>query len=485
MVVAVDSAPNALRQLVVVGRGLIGATAAITLAKFLAPSGCKVTWLIPQALHECDDQDVEMADPALSRWLAMVGCPERELIDACHGLYSLGVEYQSEKDDFFFPYGTHGITPSPAPLEHEFFKCFNGAEQASFTQCFLATRAAKKGRFDFPVDDPRSVKSTLRYGLHLDRAALVDYLQKFAGSLAVQCVSCDTLQVEGNEKEGIASLVLEDGTRIAGDFYVDATGARAQLLREALATPFRVGSDSLWRYRLSYREPQSSPWRPYARMTRERYGWRREAGLQNATGVTAWLQSPSELNALEQQLKECGTRYWVQPLETGRCSEAWRSNCLALGQAAAQPGELLLSEWFWASHCLLLWLELLPDRANQPRIRAEYNRRWETAYERLIELHWLHAGRAECDKAELPEALQWRLNVLRSFGRLWRRDDELMTDESWVALALGLGWHAEGYDPTLADIGVEPLMDKHRKILQALDKVAEKMPSLSAVIKRH
>ncbi|WP_027330023.1 tryptophan 7-halogenase [Marinimicrobium agarilyticum] len=477
------SEPRALQRLVVVGDGLVAAGAAVTLARLLRPHACQVMWVRPETGRGSQEGGVEVADPALGRWLAMMGYPESELVRACEGLYSLGTEYRTGAGTFFLPYGTHGIRPSPAPFEQEFFKRFQGAEQRAFANHFLATQAARRGRFDFPVDDPRSAKSTLRYGLHLDRAALARCLGEFARSLGVECLHCKTFEVNGDPDSGIRHLSVDEGTEVAGDFFVDATGESALLLGEALGVPFEQSGVAPWRYRLTYQEAAEHPWQPRAQMSREPWGWRRRAGLQGRRVVDCWVRDEAALEQLQQELGACGEAATVEVLGAGRRASGWAHNCLALGHADALPGELALSEWFWASRCLLLWLELLPDATGRPALRAEYNRRRQGLYEILNEVHWMHAANVECDEASLPESLQWRLSVFRTFGRLWRRDDEVLSDEAWVALALGLGWHPKGYDVTLADIGVERLQDKHDTIYRTLVKVAETMPTLTSVLK--
>ncbi len=476
------SEPTPIRRIVVVGNGLVAAGAAVTLARFLGPYACHVAWMCPEPGCAPEGEGIEVADPALGRWLAMVGYSESELVQACRGLYSLGTEYRTETASFFLPYGTHGIQPSPAPFEQEFFKRFEGVEQLAFSDHFLATQAARRGRFDFPVDDPRSAKSTLRYGLHLERSALVQRLGEYARSLGVECVQCKTLQAHGDRESGIEYLNLDDGTRITGDFFVDATGASALLMGETLGTPFEESEDVPWHYRLTYHDPPENPWQPRAQMTHEPWGWRRSAGLQDRVVMDCWVRDKAALQSLEQSLNDRGKTYSVQAANIGCRTRGWAHNCLALGHADALPGELVLSEWFWASRCLLLWLELLPDATERPSLRAEYNRRRRSLYDILSEVHWMHAG-VERDGAGLPKALQWRLAVFRTFGRLWRRDDEVLSDEAWIALALGLGWHPKSYDVTLADIGTERLQDKHDTIYRTLVKVAEGMPTLAAVLK--
>ena len=463
------------------GNGLVAAGAAVTLAHALNAGDCKVIWVSVGTLSQEADQATEVADPAFVRWLTMVGYPEHELLYSCRGLYTLGLQYNNKATDFFFPYGTHGIEPSPAPFEQEFFRRFAGADQLAFANHFLATHMARLGRFDFPVDDPRSAKSTLGYGLHLDRKALVQCLVEYASTLGVECVSCDTLQVHGSRENRIESLSLDNQTLLAGDFFVDATGEPSLLLRQALHEPYECADTTPWRYRVSYREKRQEAHHPFAQMIREPWGWRRRSGLQDNLTVDCWVRDEAALRTLEQAIKPGD--YCIETMQSGRSRQSWVGNCLALGKAAGQPGELMYSEWSWASRCLLLWLELLPDRRGRARLRDEYNRRWREMYAVLSEIHWMHAAGVECETENLPEPLQWRLSIFSGFGRLWRRDDEVLSDEAWIVLALGLGWYPQGYDITLTDADMDRLQDKHKKIYRTLVKVAESMPTLATTLK--
>lgn len=479
-----NNLPAPLQHIVVVGQGLVAAGAALTLAKMLRPFATRISWVQAGAGEDAENfAQVEIADPALGRWLEMIGLPEAELLDQCRGLYSLGAEYQLDSKKFFVPYGSHGIQPSPAPFEQEFFKRFCGAEQLAFNEHFLAARAAAKARFAFPAKDPRSARSTLKYGLHLERAALFEAITAQAQRLGVVCHSSESLHVHGDSSGGIQALLIDNDTRVEADFYIDATGESSRLLGQALGVEFQSQSRPLWPYRLTFSEPGESPLRPRSELARIAGGWRRRAGLQNKTIVDAWLCDRAAQDSLEATLREQGLEFYSWQQTEGARAQGWVHNCLALGSADAQPGELVLSQWYWASRCLLLWLELLPGGSNPSHLRAEYNRRRGLLYEKLNEVHWMHAAGVECAQADLPADLTWRLDVFTRLGRLWRRDEEVLGDEAWLALALGLGWHAGACDLTLANMDPKQLAQKHHTIYQALEREADSMPFLEAVLK--
>ncbi|UZJ44479.1 tryptophan 7-halogenase [Marinimicrobium sp. C6131] len=470
-----------LQHLVVVGNGLVAAGTAVTLARFLSRYGTRITWV--RAGPE-DVSPVEVAQPPLLEWLAMVALPERDVMRRAQGLFSLGVMGQASAGGFFMPYGRHGIPAAPASFEHEFFHAYPRDEQPRFNEHFLATQAARRGRFDFPVNDPRSVKSTLRYGMTLDKPALCDLLADYADSLGVSCLRSGQLRVETDSARGIQSLCLDDERAVAGDFYLDATGDDALLIGRTLGVALEEASP-LWSHQWIGRGEPSLGWMPYSTLTQEAWGWRRAADLQQSGIVEAWALPGEGTESDMAALHQSGTRWVDCPLVWGRRVAPWRDNCLALGRAAGQPGELLCSEWHRACQSLLLWLELLPDASGRPALRQEFNRRDLALFAGWRELHELLALGDHAGSDQATDTLRWRLQVFESFGRLWHREQEPLPDETRLALLIGLGWRANSADCLLAEAPPEALRRKHQRIYDTLVSAAERMPTLKQVIQHH
>lgn len=79
------------------------------------------------------------------------------------------------------------------------------------------------------------------------------------------------------DEEGITSLILEDGTEITGDLYVDCTGFRSLLLGGALEEPFISYSDILpnnraWATKVQYIDKEKEL-EPYTNCTALTNGW--------------------------------------------------------------------------------------------------------------------------------------------------------------------------------------------------------------------
>lgn len=482
-----DSTSGAIQRIAVVGQGLVAWGTAVTLAELLKESGVSIT-LVALSDDESPAALVEVGQPALLTWLDMIGLTEAEVLARCGGLYCLGLDYQQAPGNFFLPYGRHGIPAAPATFEHEFFRAYPIDEQSRFSEHFLATQMARRTRFDFPVDNPRSVKSTLRYGARLDTGALCKVLQDRARALGVEILHSENIRAEVNSEQGIEHLHLSDGRIVQANFYMDATGPASRLLGKVLSVPFREETRAaLWPNRLSARLPGRPSWQPFASIRREAGGWVRSSTLQQQTVVESWLSAQA---CEEQQSSAFESMAGAAPVRSvkeryGLRESPWQQNCLALGKAAGHPGDLLASEWHRACQALLLWLELYPDRSNRPALSAEFNRRERARYDGWLELHELHSIDLMHGLDRCSEPLRWRLQVFKDFGRLWQFDEQLLSHDAWIALLLGLGWRTAHGDILLDSVSAESIQKKHQKIYVTLVAAAERMPTLEQIVKQH
>jgi tryptophan halogenase len=86
---------------------------------------------------------------------------------------------------------------------------------------------------------------------------------------------------------------------------------------------------------------------------------------------------------------------------------------------------------------------------------------------------------------QMPESLQQKLELFRGRGRLFRREDDLFSQTSWVAVLLGQGLWPEEYDQlvdSLPDGELENLMQQMR---DTIGKAVRGLPTQADYIARH
>ena len=108
-------------------------------------------------------------------------------------------------------------------------------------------------------------------------------------------------------------------------------------------------------------------------------------------------------------------------------------------------------------------VRLFPDGNFDQATIDEFNRQTDFEYERIRDFIILHYKATErddtpfwryCRDMEVPATLQRKWDLFAANGRVFREDDELFTEESWIQVFLGQGVIPRGYDP-LVDIKSE------------------------------
>jgi tryptophan halogenase len=138
-------------------------------------------------------------------------------------------------------------------------------------------------------------------------------------------------------------------------------------------------------------------------------------------------------------------------------------------------------------------LSLFPDRSFDPALEAEYNRLTTVQLEQIRDfliLHYKANARTDpfwrrCREMDVPDSLERKIALFRATGQLFRYEDELFSESSWLAVLLGQGivprTHAR-----IADT-VDPRQAHHMLtgMAQVMRQAAEAMPTHRQYIERH
>ena len=137
----------------------------------------------------------------------------------------------------------------------------------------------------------------------------------------------------------------------------------------------------------------------------------------------------------------------------------WNRNCVALGLAAGFLEPLESTSIHLVQSAAIRLVRLFPDAATDQATIDEFNRQSDFEWERIRDFIILHYWANErdgdfweyCRTMELPATLQRKIDLWCSNGRIFREDDELFSEESWIQVFLGQGIVPRGYDPLVGD----------------------------------
>ncbi|WP_294393375.1 tryptophan halogenase family protein [uncultured Sphingomonas sp.] len=445
-----------ISRVVIAGGGTAGWVAAAALVRHLGP-------LLDITLVESDAIGTvgvgESTIPTSRSFHGLLGIYEDAFIRATNATFKLGISFENwgqVGDRYFHAFGTTGRGLWMADFQHLWLAARAQGFGGDYYDYSLETQAAQAGKFR------AGEKEGLSYAYHLDATAYAKFLRGLAEPAGVKRVEGRIQQVERDGEGGdIAALVLENGTRVEGDLFIDCTGFRALLIEQTLHTGFDdwshwLATDSA----LAVQTVATGPAVPYTRAIAHRAGWRWRIPLQHRVGnglvySSAFMEEDEARSLLKAEAE--GEMLFEPRLiryRTGARKKAWNRNCVALGLAGGFIEPLESTSIHLIKVAVTRLIQQFPfggitqaaiDRYNDLS-RAE----WEHIRDFII-LHY-HATRRDdspfwrrCREMAVPDTLQQRIALFRETATAYQAREDLFRSESWVQVLRGQGIEPASY----------------------------------------
>jgi tryptophan halogenase len=322
-------------------------------------------------------------------------------------------------------------------------------------------------------EDPE-FSGPMNYAYHFDAARFADFLKRAAIAAGVVRVEGTVGTVEQAENGDIATLILADGRRIEGDFFIDCSGFRAKLIGETLGAGFTGVGDVLFNDRalamqVSYAD-ESEAIRPYTLATAHEAGWTWDIGLDTRRG-TGYVYSSSHISRDEAEATlrryngPASDRLEARELRfaSGYRREQWIGNCVAIGLSAGffEPLESTGIMLIEVGLKMLGDFLVTGDRDARDAAARTYNRLMAGRFDRIVDflkLHYCITGRRDtaywrdnADPASIPESLRDRLAQWRH--RPPSRFDFVVDLETFLPASYQYILYGMGFETTIADPG--------------------------------
>jgi tryptophan halogenase len=359
------------------------------------------------------------------------------------------------------------------------------------------------GRFAPPANDPRSVASSYKYAYHFDASLYARFLRTHSEQRGVQRREGKIVDVRLRGDSGfIESITLNDGERIEADLFIDCSGFRGLLIEGALETgyedwsqwlpcdravavPCATGGDGLT---------------PFTRSTARTAGWQWRIPLQHRTGngyvySSRFIDDDDAATTLLSNLDgEALATPRLLRFTAGRRRKFWNRNCVAIGLASGFMEPLESTSILLIQTAIARLIAMFPDRSFDPVIIDEYNRAAVAEVERIRDFLILHYHATERDDSPLwdycrtmtiPDTLQHKIDVFRSFGHVALYGDESFLEPSWVAIFLGQHVYPRRYDPIADSIETGRLRRGLEQRRASIRRTAQLMPTHVDYIATH
>jgi tryptophan halogenase len=176
--------------------------------------------------------------------------------------------------------------------------------------------------------------------------------------------------------------------------------------------------------------------------------------------------------------------------KAGRRTKAWEANVVAVGLSSGFLEPLESTSIHLIQHGIQKLLSLFPGRGITPGERDEYNRHMVNSYDPVrdfIILHYFANARSEpfwkqMREADLPDALQHKIELFREHGRVFRYNEELFDIPSWVAVMLGQDLIPRDCDPLARAMPEAEVLRAMAELRRSYETRAERLPLASEYI---
>ena len=438
----------------------------------------------------------EATIPAIKKYNELVQLDEAEFMRRTQGTFKLGIQFVDwlrPGHKYIHGFGVIGQDWEWLRCHHYWLRANERGRARDFADYSINTAAALANKFMHPrADMAESPIGHIAHAFHFDASLYAKYLRSLAEQHGVKRTEGKIVDVGMHENGDIASVTLEDDRIIEADFFIDCSGFRGLLIGQTLGTDYEDWTHWLPCDRaMAVPCARSSPLTPYTRSTARDPGWQWRIPLQHRTGNGLVYSSKhiDDDTAEKLLLENLDGEQLANPnklrFTTGKRTKMWNRNCVAIGLSAGflEPLESTSIHLVQASAIRLV--RLFPDRATDQATIDEFNRQsdfeWERIRDFIILHYWANERDGEfweyCRTMELPATLQRKIDLWKSNGRIFREDDELFSEESWIQVFLGQGIVPRGYDPLVeikSDAQIEQFLGN---IAATIERCVDVMPT--------
>ncbi len=438
----------------------------------------------------------EATIPTLLTYNRLLGIDEAEFMRRVNGTFKLGIAFENWTDvdhRYIHSFGITGKDHWTASFNHFWHRGRELGLSDDYGEYCLELVAAEKERFAHLPD------LGLNYAFHIDSTAFAQFLREMAEGNGVLRREGKIAEVRRASQTGdIESLVMEDGEVLNGDLFVDCTGFRALLIGDALG----VGYDD-WTHWLpcdraiAVQTASVGDPLPYTRSVAHDAGWRWRIPLQHRTGNGSVFCSRymSEAAAEQHLLDSIDGEPITEPrlirFRTGTRREHWKRNCVAIGLSSGFIEPLESTSIHLIQRSIIRLVQMLPQGMVSSEDVDEFNA--QTAYEMehirdFIILHYHLTNRTDtpfwrhCKTMDIPETLRHRMKLFEETGRVFRANDQLFAENSWIQVMLGQGLTPRTHHPIADVMSLEEISRFLDHVRSNVERTVKGLPSHRAYL---
>ncbi|RYG09026.1 MAG: tryptophan 7-halogenase [Chitinophagaceae bacterium] len=488
-----------IKKVVIVGGGTAGWMSAALLKKIMGT-------VIDIELVESEDIGRigvgEATIPPIRYFNQVLGINEAEFLQATKASIKLAIKFEhwrTQGESYFHTFGGAGKNIAFCPFHHFWLRAKSLGDTSSLWDYDLNYLCATSNKFA-PINSKDSALD-MPYAYHFDASLYAAFLRTLSESLGVKRVEGLIEQVLVNPDSGyVEKLFLKSGEIIQGDLFIDCSGMRGLLIQQNLNTGYEDWSHWLPCDRaIAIPSERLEQTLPYTRSIAHSAGWQWRIPLQhrNGNGIVYSSNYYSQDEAATILLNNLDSKAIGEPnfisFKTGRCLKQWNKNVIAVGLSSGFLEPLESTSIHLIQSAIVRLIKIFPHLGIDECNVAEYNKQSKLEFEQIrdfIILHYHVNERTDsqfwCDlrNMEIPETLAHKINLFRSTGKIFREQDDLFLESSWLQVMLGQGVFPKDYHPLANGPSNEELIDLLGNLKKIKNSPLEHIPHHDEFLKQ-
>lgn len=482
-----------ISEIIIFGGGTAGWMTAAALAKFIGPPKCQIILVESKEIGTVGVGEATL--PHLRAFNQRLGIDELQFMQATQATFKLGIEFINWGDlgeRYLHPFGDFGREINKLPFYQYWLRYKKLGGQLSLEDFSLPVLAARANKFAFPSDNIDSLHSSFSYAYHIDAGLYANFLRGYCEDLGVTRIEGRVVDIELADNGCVNALVLEHGQIVAGDFFIDCTGFRSELLAKKLDVTFEDWSQWLPCDRAVAMPCEGQFAGAYTRATAQNSGWTWQIPLRHRMGngyvySSDFISDDEAVATLRQNLPG---QSLAEPnflrFKAGKRLSCWKKNVVAIGLSGGFLEPLESTSIYLIQVAITKFIQFFRLQSNEVAAVDEYNRQMQLEFDRIRDfliLHY-HATRREdtpfwryCKYMSVPDDLKFKMQLFQSTAKVVEYDYGLFLEPSWIAVYAGQGVVPDVFDVRAAGMPAQNLAAAMNNLNQHMVKAVSQMPS--------
>jgi tryptophan halogenase len=495
--------PTMIRRVVIAGGGTAGWMAAAALSKVLRG---KVAITLVES-EEIGTVGVgEATIPMIQLFNRVLELDEDEFLRETQGSFKLGIEFVNWGrlgTRYMHAFGRFGQDLWTVPFHQYWLKMYQAGRAPDIGEFAITRVAAYRNRFMRPPQDVQnSPLNDITYAYHFDAGLYARYLRRQAEARGVVRLEGRIADVAMHSASGhVQALLMQDGRRVEGEFFLDCSGFRGLLIEQTLQTGYEDWTHWLPCDRaVAVPCTSAQPFTPYTRSTAHEAGWQWRIPLQHRTGNGHVFSSRhvSEDEATAVLMANLDGEPLAEPrtlrFTTGMRRLGWNRNVVAVGLASGFLEPLESTSIHLIQTAIARLIDFFPSTGFSQVDIDEYNRQFRFEFERVrdfVILHYHLNQRTDtpfwtaCREMAIPETLQAKLRLFATHGRIVRENNELFSEVAWLQVMHGQHLEPQAYHPLVDSLDETEIAHYLQGVHALIGRCVDVMPEHAAFIAAH